>query len=61
MAAAGERVLLVDSDVRRPTQHRLFGQARAPGFVDVLLNRARLEDVIRRGVSPGSMRRKDTS
>jgi len=53
MAAAGERVLLVDSDVRRPTQHRLFGQAREPGFVDVLLNRAKAEDVNRHGVSPG--------
>jgi len=53
MAAAGERVLLVDSDVRRPTQHRLFGQAREPGFVDVLLNRARPEDVIRRAIVPG--------
>ena len=53
MAVAGERVLLVDSDVRRPTQHRLFGQARGPGFVDVLLNRASPEEVIRRGVCPG--------
>jgi capsular exopolysaccharide synthesis family protein len=53
MAAAGEHVLLVDSDVRRPTQHRLFGQAREPGFVDVLLNRARPEDMIRRAVCPG--------
>ncbi len=53
MAAAGERVLLVDSDVRRPTQHRLFGQSRAPGFVNVLLNRAKVEDVIRRSVCPG--------
>jgi capsular exopolysaccharide synthesis family protein len=53
MAIAGEKVLLVDSDVRRPTQHRLFGQSREPGFVDVLLKGARPEDVIRHGVRPG--------
>jgi len=53
MAGAGERVLLVDSDVRRPTQHRLFGQPRGPGFVDVLLGRARPEDVIRQEGRPG--------
>ena len=44
MAAAGERVLLVDSDVRRPVQHRLLNRPREPGFVDVLLNQAGLDD-----------------
>jgi capsular exopolysaccharide synthesis family protein len=53
MAAAGERVLLVDSDVRRPVQHRLLGRAREPGFVDVLLNKATPDEVIHRGVAPG--------
>jgi capsular exopolysaccharide synthesis family protein len=53
IAGAGERVLLIDSDVRRPTQHRLFGQSRTPGFVDVLLGRAKPEEVIRPGGSPG--------
>lgn len=53
MAAAGERVLLVDSDVRRPVQHRMLNQARAPGLIDLLLNQADLDKVIRRGVAPG--------
>ncbi|HYC72484.1 MAG TPA: AAA family ATPase [Opitutaceae bacterium] len=39
MAAAGERVLLIDSDVRRPTQHKLAGVGREPGLTDVLLNK----------------------
>jgi succinoglycan biosynthesis transport protein ExoP len=39
MAAAGERVLLIDSDVRRPTQHSLAGVSREPGLADVLLNK----------------------
>lgn len=53
MGAAGERVLLVDSDVRRPAQHHLLDQSREPGFVDILLNKAAPDDVIRRGVAPG--------
>ncbi len=53
MAAAGERVLLVDSDVRRPVQHHLLHQAREPGFAEVLLNKAAADDVIRRGIAPG--------
>lgn len=39
MAAAGERVLLIDSDVRRPTQHRLADTSREPGLTDILLNK----------------------
>lgn len=53
MAAAGERVLLVDSDVRRPVQHRLQGRPREPGFVDVLLNAKSVDEVIHRAVAPG--------
>jgi capsular exopolysaccharide synthesis family protein len=53
MGGAGERVLLVDSDVRRPAQHHLLDQSREPGFVDILLNKVTADDVIRRGVAPG--------
>lgn len=48
MAHAGERVLLVDSDVRRPTQHRLAGVPREPGLTEVLLNRIAWTDAIKR-------------
>lgn len=51
MAAAGERVLLVDSDVRRPTQHKLAGVPREPGLTDVLLNKVPLAAAIRRDPS----------
>ena len=33
-------VLLVDADLRKPTQHELFGVPRAPGITDVLAGRA---------------------
>jgi uncharacterized protein involved in exopolysaccharide biosynthesis len=36
MAAAGERVLLIDSDLRRPTQHHLTGLRKEPGLVELL-------------------------
>jgi succinoglycan biosynthesis transport protein ExoP len=35
MAAAGERVILIDSDLRRPTQHRLAGRPKEPGLSDL--------------------------
>jgi capsular exopolysaccharide synthesis family protein len=39
MAAAGEKVLLIDSDVRRPTQHKLASLPREPGLTDIVLNK----------------------
>ena len=43
MAAAGEKVLLIDSDVRRPTQHKLAGVDREPGLARVYLPTVLLE------------------
>lgn len=53
MASAGERVVLIDSDLRRPTQHRLTGGAKEPGLSELLLGLKSLDDVIQHGVSPG--------
>jgi tyrosine-protein kinase Etk/Wzc len=36
MAGSGQHVVLVDTEVRRPVQHELFGVARSPGMTDVL-------------------------
>jgi len=47
MALAGEKVLLVDSDVRRPTQHRLANASREPGLTDILLNKAAWADCLK--------------
>jgi succinoglycan biosynthesis transport protein ExoP len=51
MAAAGEKVLLIDSDVRRPTQHKLAGLPREPGLTDVVLNKAAWIDAVKRDKS----------
>jgi capsular exopolysaccharide synthesis family protein len=53
MGAYGERVLLVDGDLRRPAQHRLAGCPKAPGLSDVLAGTCDLEAAIRKSVVPG--------
>lgn len=52
MAAGGERVLLIDSDLRRPTQHRLLASRREPGLAELLGGQRSVEEVIQRGVAP---------
>jgi len=52
MAMAGERVILIDADVRRPTQHRLAERPREPGLSELVLNRASLDAVIQTGIAP---------
>lgn len=37
-AEEGQRVILVDADLRRPTQHDEFGLSRAPGLGDLMTN-----------------------
>jgi polysaccharide biosynthesis transport protein len=53
MAVSGERVILVDSDLRRPTQHRLAGCPKEPGLSEVLLGQKTLEEVVQKQVAPG--------
>ena len=52
MAAGGERVILIDSDVRRPTQHRLADRSRAPGLSEYMLNQKGLDEVIQKAIAP---------
>ena len=51
MAAAGEKVLLIDSDVRRPTQHKLAGLPREPGLTDIVLNKVAWTGAVKRDKS----------
>lgn len=53
MGAGGERVILIDSDVRRPTQHRLAQCAKEPGLSDLLLGHCALDAVVQAGIAPG--------
>jgi succinoglycan biosynthesis transport protein ExoP len=42
LARAGRRTILVDSDLRNPTLHRLFERSRAPGLSELLRGEADL-------------------
>lgn len=44
MALEGKEVLLVDTDLRHPTQHELFGLDGEAGFTDVLTGKMSLAD-----------------
>jgi tyrosine-protein kinase Etk/Wzc len=53
LAQAGQRVLLVDGDLRKGKLHRFFGGQRAPGLSEIVSGQARLEDVARSVERPG--------
>jgi capsular exopolysaccharide synthesis family protein len=45
-AASGQRVLIIDGDMRRPSQHRLLETSNRPGLGDYLRGKATLDEVI---------------
>jgi len=46
LARDGARVILVDADMRRPSQHLMFGVQRNPGLSNVLSGGVALEDAL---------------
>lgn len=46
-ARAGNRVIIVDLDLRRPRLDKLFGQSAVPGVTDVLVGKAQLAGALR--------------
>ena len=51
--AGPERILLIDGNFRKPSQHKAFGVARDGGFSDVLKGEASLTSVITDDVGSG--------
>ena len=45
-SAAGEKVLLIDGDTRRPSCNEILAMDRDPGLTDVLMGTAQLEDAL---------------
>ena len=43
---AGKKVLVIDSDMRRPTQHKMFKVPNRVGLADVLLDRIGIDEAI---------------
>ncbi|MCZ7684780.1 MAG: CpsD/CapB family tyrosine-protein kinase [Sandaracinaceae bacterium] len=46
LAQSGKRVLLVDTDLRRPCVHRAFGVSSARGVTSVIVGEAKLREVV---------------
>ncbi|TDM46088.1 polysaccharide biosynthesis tyrosine autokinase [Macrococcoides goetzii] len=49
---AGYRTLLVDSDLRRPTQHKLFEVINAKGLSNVIAGQADFDQVVKKDIEP---------
>ena len=45
-AEQGSKVLIVDSDLRRPVQHKMVGLANRTGMVNVLTDELKIDDVV---------------
>ena len=45
-AEQGSKVLIIDSDLRRPVQHKMVGLANRVGMVNVLTDELKIEDVV---------------
>jgi len=43
---AGKKVIVIDSDMRRPTQHKMFKVSNKTGLADVLMDKLAVDDVI---------------
>lgn len=48
LAQTGQRVLLIDADMRRPRIHEILGGSQEPGLSNVLTGNAKAADAIRR-------------
>ncbi len=52
-AQAGYRTLLVDADLRKPTQHKIFEQMNVKGLSNLIAGQVLLEETINPNVLPG--------
>jgi len=50
-AQGGTRVLVVDADLRRPTQHKKAHIHRSPGLTDLLLEQCTVDEAIVKGIT----------
>ncbi|MFD0958209.1 CpsD/CapB family tyrosine-protein kinase [Paenibacillus chungangensis] len=50
-AQANKRVLLIDADLRKPTQHYLFGTSNRNGLTTALFNQKPLSDIVQHTIT----------
>lgn len=53
LAKSGQRVLLIDCDLRRPSLHTSLGMEREPGLVEVLSDQVSFEEAVRQEEQSG--------
>ncbi|HEX5475286.1 MAG TPA: polysaccharide biosynthesis tyrosine autokinase [Vicinamibacterales bacterium] len=51
-AQAGQRVLLIDADMRRPRVHDVFGQSQEPGLSNLMVGNAKASESVRKCTVP---------
>jgi len=53
LAQAGQRVLLIDADMRKPKSQDIFGIAQEPGLSNVLVGNAKASESVRKSMVSG--------
>jgi polysaccharide biosynthesis transport protein len=53
LSQAGQRVVLIDADMRKPRAHDIFELAQEPGLSNLLVGNARASDTVRKSSVPG--------
>jgi tyrosine-protein kinase Etk/Wzc len=53
IGASGQRVLLVDADLRRGTLHQYLGVPCSPGITSIVTRARTFEEAVHRGILPG--------
>jgi capsular exopolysaccharide synthesis family protein len=53
LAQAGQRVLLVDADMRRPRVHEVFDMSQQPGLSNLLTGNCKASESVRKSATPG--------
>ena len=51
-AQTGKKVLVIDSDMRRPTQHKMFKVPNSHGLADILLGKMQIDETIIKDAVP---------
>jgi succinoglycan biosynthesis transport protein ExoP len=52
LALAGQRVLLMDADMRRPKTHEIFGVSVEPGLSNLLVGESKASETVKRTLTP---------
>jgi len=53
LAESGKKVVIVDNDLRRPALHRMMGESREPGLIELFYDDEELSSVIKPTAAPG--------